>query len=318
VNPDEQYRFHSNAGETASCFTNLVCDIPINTEIDGADEILVQLKETLESINECAFSDDEKTIFVRLVAHLWNEYIDEEGNIERRKRQLNSHTNEREPELNHSLGVVELACHVLKEAHEKIKTLPLDTQRKIALLWEKRFQVLLSSLLHDVIEDEKFTKENLGELLFSENIDTETITDILHDIVLMTRPKDPNNSEKYAESLPTYLLRVESALSSTFVKGVADIGKNAQSELIGNQQEKFRGNDGYIAFFWKHWKELQTLLTTKETMEVIGRKNPKLCAVLSCVKKQTAVVITPVKTHEQKWRYCPPPQTTVHPLIEAG
>jgi len=69
------------------------------------------------------------------------------------------------------------------------------------------------------------------------------------------------------------------------------MGENAQSELIENQWEKFRDKNGYVAFFWKHWKELINLPVVKSTMENIGLENPGLCNILSRVKGQISKTI---------------------------
>lgn len=154
--------FDERAHEARELFGNLLADLEVDMDVDGADEILVQLQETVENIDACRFSPEEKNIFLRLVGLLWKKYVGSDGNIERRKRKMSPHNgNIREPELNHALGVVQLGLQVLEEAYEDVQTLPPSIREKIKILWKGKFKLILGELFHDGIEDGKFTKDTL-------------------------------------------------------------------------------------------------------------------------------------------------------------
>ncbi len=105
------------------------------------------------------------------------------------------------------------------------------------------------------------------------------------------------------------MAKVEQSLFSTFVKGTGDIGRNAEGDLSLKQWEKFR--DGYLAFVWAHWGELQKLPSVQILMQTIGKINPELCAVLKRVQQQTEAIIS-IQIDVPNLKHFPLPRIPAH------
>jgi hypothetical protein len=260
----------------------------IDFSVPGSSEIINQLEKTLRTCQKVGIPERKIKIILEAVAGLWKKYTTSDGQIERREREMNI-SGEREPELNHALGVMELSLEILDEARELREIFGKTAGKEIDSLWARRTEIAFTALTHDVLEDGKFTLEELIQFLGEAGIPERTAGGWVDHVVLLSRLKDENGD--YVEGTQEYLDKVNQSLISRFVKISGDILRNAQSELkTKKQRSKFR--DGYCDFFRKYFPWIQELPAFERALEKIEAVNPEIAELLVKVRSRVAEVIS--------------------------
>ena len=182
------------------------------------------------------FSHRDLLRIATVVAFLGERYRDENGNFDFRVSARNFVSGNKEPEVNHSLGVSILALALLDDGLRN-KNLPIENRKLFKKLKKEKRIIVLAGMLHDFCEDKKGEEHCIQDLLEQIKIPEKEIRSILEVGQVLTRRR----TKISRESSEDYILRVSQAENpvAPFLKGI-DILHNALSPHKETQKVKYK------------------------------------------------------------------------------
>ena len=188
------------------------------------------------------FSRRDRKRIETVVDFLGERYRDKNRKFDFRISALNFVSGNREPMVNHPLGVAIIALALLDEGILN-KKVPSRNRSELKSLRRKKRVIVFSGMLHDFCEDKKGGEHCIREILSEIKLPQKEVELIIDTGKVLTRRR----TKTIRESSEDYILRISHCGNpiAPFLKGV-DILHNALSPHKDTQKEKYKSC--YIEF----------------------------------------------------------------------
>lgn len=244
------------------------------------EEITRQIRDSLFFLSslraqdeERAFTEAQVACFLEMARWYIECTIDEQGNLQTRRTEINR-SGRPEPVANHPLRTLDIGLGLF----DRMQMTPeVEGQEWFQKVDQQSFELILSLLLHDSLEDEKKfhlrtseaeLRKKLGEVFDRHfpRFSQELKLFLIHRQIAKIRTLSILPEEKANGGMHAYLARVWNDPVCRLIKA-ADIVQNALSPHTESQQQKYR--DHYVAFLLRvlsvegfcshHWLNLNVI-----------------------------------------------------------
>jgi len=240
---------------------------------DGEHEFEYQKNMLFWMMQSFKFSRRDLKRIETVVEFLGERYRDKNGKFDLRGSALNFVSGNKEPMVNHPIGVAIIALAILDEGRRN-KRVSSRNKSELKALRRKKRAIVFSGMLHDFCEDKKGGEHCIREILSEIKLPRKEVELIIDTGKVLTRRR----TNPTRESSEDYILRISHCGNpiAPFLKGV-DIIHNALSPHKDTQKAKYKSC--YIEFVLRRFPFVGFVLPDW-TREKIYAENEYLRAVV--------------------------------------